>query len=263
MTKAQRGVIGVIGNGRATANVIEDSLSELVGNNDFVLPWYGGKPSDSMDRVYTAIIDFEHPYHIVGEGIPKALVKDALEHHQATDPLDATVRATSDLGGNTILVLWDDEPSTEVAILKAHAKGMRLLDLTNALAPIDVVDPDQPEAVEAVVEEEKAESEIDKFSEEELQSQPIAALRRQAKLLGLEHDKSATKSDLITLLMGGLREINLVLEDPQEVAEDFPTPKTGCLALSWNDKVETITVSAETVGAVQEMFNGLKKLLQG
>jgi hypothetical protein len=27
--------------------------------------------------------------------------------------------------------------------------------------------------------------------------------------------------------------------------------------------VETITISAETVGAVQEMFNGLKKLLQG
>jgi len=260
MPKAQRGVIGIIGNGRATANIIEDSLNELVGDNDFVLPWYGGKPSDSMDRVYTAIIDFEHTYHIVGNGVPKSLVKDAVEHHQADDALDATVRATSDLGGDTILVLWDDEPSTEVAILKAHANGMRLLDLTNALAPIDVVDP---EITQPQIEERETESEIDKFSEDELRSQPIAALRRQAKLLGWEHDKSASKEDLVKLLMGGLREINLVLEDPQEVAEDFPTPKTGCLTLSWNDKVETITVSAETVGAVQEVFNGLKKLLQG
>lgn len=259
MPKARRGIIGVIGNGRATANIIEDSLTELVGDNDFVLPWYGGKPTDSMDRVYTAIIDFEHPYHIVGKGIPKSLTSSALEHHQSDDPMDATVRATHDLGGDTILVLWDDEPNTEVAILTAHAKGMRLLDLTNALAPIDVVDPEQPAPV---VEQRETDVEIDKFSEDELRSQPIAALRRQAKLLKLEHDKSASKEDLIALLMGELQDVGLVQEDPQEIAQSFPTPKAGCITLSWDDKIETVSVSAETVGAVQEMFNGLKKLLQ-
>lgn len=262
MPKAQRGVIGVIGNGRATANIIEDSLNEFVDNNDFVLPWYGGKPSDSMDRVYTAIIDFDHPYHLVGNGAPKSLVKTAVEYHQSEDPLDATIRATRDLGGDTILVLWDDEPLTEVAILKAHAYGMRLLDLTNALAPIDVVDP-EPVAPEVTEEEAPGDKEPDKFSEDELRTQPIAALRRQVKLLGLDYEKSATKEELISALLGGLQDVGLKQESPQEVAKAFPIPKSGCLALSWDDKVETITVSAETVGAVQEMFNGLKKLLQG
>jgi hypothetical protein len=264
MPKASRGVIGVIGNGRATANIIEDSLNEFVDNNDFVLPWYGGKPSDSMDRVYTAIIDFDHPYHIVGNGAPKSLVKTALEHHQSEDPMDATVRATHDLGGDTILVLWDDEVATESAILQAHAYGMRLLDLTNALAPIDVVDPETPApAPEAPEEDAPEDKEIDKFSEDELRTQPIAALRRQVKLLGLDYERSATKEELISALLGGLQDVGLKQEAPQEVAKAFPIPKSGCLALSWDDKVETITISAETVGAVQEMFNGLKKLLQG
>lgn len=261
MPKASKGVVGVIGNGRATPNIIEDGLNEFVGKNSFVLPWYGGKPSDSMDRVYSAIIDFEYPYHLVGNTAPKSLIKDAVEYHQSDDPMDATVRATHDLGGDTMLVLWDDSAETEVAILKAHARGMRLLDLTNALAPIDVIGADEVETQPA---EEPAEprEDYDKFSEDELRAQPIAALRRQAKLLGLEHDKSTTKGELISLLLGGLREVGLTQDEPTEVAESFNHPSTGCIALSWDDKVETITISANMVGAVQEMFNGLKKLLQ-
>ena len=255
-------VIGVIGNGRATANIIEDGLNEFVTDGEFVLPWFGGKPSDSMDRVYTAIIDFNYPYHMVGTNIPKSLAKGAVENHHAEDPMSVAVQATHDLGGNTILVLWDDTVETEVAILKAHALGMRLLDLTNALAPIDVVDPETTEPTPAPEVDEVHNEEPDKFSEDELRSQPIAALRRQAKLLGIEHDKNTTKVELINLLMGGLRDVGLAQEDPAVVAEEFPKVKSGCIALSWNDKVDTITVSPNMIVAVQEMFNSLRKLLQ-
>jgi hypothetical protein len=127
--------------------------------------------------------------------------------------------------------LWDDAPETEDTLLKAHAIGIHLLDLTNALAPIDVVDvqevaetPEVP-AVNTAREEALAEvladinekygseviaPESEAFTEKELRSQPIASLRRQAKLLGIEIEKTTTKEQLIGILLNGLDDIGLV-----------------------------------------------------
>lgn len=257
-------IVGVIGTGRANPNIIEDSLNELVDHSEFVLPWYGGKPCDSLDRVYTAIIDFEYPYHIVGTTPPKSIIRPAISHDETESPNTLVVEKTKSLGGDTILVLWDDTPETEVAILEAHSRGMRLLDLTNAMAPIDVVDTDPAPVVDDKVEEERPvdEEEPGAFTEQELRSQPIASLRRQAKMLGLEHDKNATKGELVDLLLGNLPEVGLLVEEPEEVAKQFTAPKVACLAWSYDDKVETINVNPSLVGPVQEVLNGLKKLLQ-
>ena len=208
-------VIGVIGKGNASLNVIEDSLSELVNDSIFVLPWYGGKPDESLDRVYTAIIDFGHEYIMVGNRIPRSVLKDAKDWEDTEDANSAVLNYVQRLAGEkSLLVLWDDAPETEDTLLKAHAIGIRLLDLTNALAPIDVVDvqevaetPEVP-AVNTAREEALAEvladinekygseviaPESEAFTEKELRSQPIASLRRQAKLLGIEIEKTTTK----------------------------------------------------------------------
>lgn len=240
-------VIGVIGKGNASLNVIEDSLSELVNDSIFVLPWYGGKPDESLDRVYTAIIDFGHEYIMVGNRIPRSVLKDAKDWEDTEDANSAVLNYVQRLAGEkSLLVLWDDAPETEDTLLKAHAIGIRLLDLTNALAPIDVVDVQEvvetPEAPAVKTEREQAFEEaiadiygtreeetmaevkerIDAyqakinnpewgaFTEAELRSQPIAALRRQAKLLGVEIGKTTTKEQLIGILLNGLDDIGLV-----------------------------------------------------
>lgn len=225
-------VIGVIGKGNASLNVIEDSLSELVNDSIFVLPWYGGKPDESLDRVYTAIIDFGHEYIMVGNRIPRSVLKDAKDWEDTEDANSAVLNYVQRLAGEkSLLVLWDDAPETEDTLLKAHAIGIRLLDLTNALAPIDVVDvqevaetPEVP-AVNTAREEALAEvladinekygseviaPESEAFTEKELRSQPIASLRRQAKLLGIEIEKTTTKEQLIGILLNGLDDIGLV-----------------------------------------------------
>lgn len=203
-------VIGVIGKGNASLNVIEDSLSEMVNDSIFVLPWYGGKPDESLDRVYTAIIDFGHEYIMVGNRIPRSVLKDAKDWEDTEDANSAVLNYVQRLAGEkSLLVLWDDTPETEDTLLKAHAIGIRLLDLTNALAPIDVVDVQEvaeTPVVEEVIEEAKSEA----FTEEELRSQPIASLRRQAKLLGIEIEKTTTKEQLIGILLNGLDDIGLV-----------------------------------------------------
>jgi len=223
-------VIGVIGKGNASLNIIEDSLSELVNDSIFVLPWYGGKPDESLDRVYTAIIDFGHEYIMVGNRIPRSVLKDAKDWEDTEDANSAVLNYVQRLAGEkSLLVLWDDAPETEDTLLKAHASGIRLLDLTNALAPIDVVDvreveeipevpvvkTDREEALEKVLNgiKEKQiaeESKPEAFTEEELRMQPIASLRRQAKLLGIEIEKTTTKEQLIGILLNGLDDIGLV-----------------------------------------------------
>jgi hypothetical protein len=118
-----------------------------------------------------------------------------------------------------------------------------LLDLTNALAPIDVVDvreveeitevpavkTDREEALEKVLNgiKEKQiaeESKPEAFTEEELRMQPIASLRRQAKLLGIEIEKTTTKEQLIGILLNGLDDIGLV--EPEIVNEATATSVT-------------------------------------
>jgi hypothetical protein len=136
--------------------------------------------------------------------------------------------------------LWDDAPETEDTLLKAHANGIRLLDLTNALAPIDVVDvqeikeapevpavkTDREEALEKVlngIKEKQIAEEYrpEAFTEEELRMQPISALRRQAKLLGIEIEKTTTKEQLIGILLNGLDDIGLV--EPAIIEETSAT----------------------------------------
>jgi len=237
-------VIGVIGKGNASLNIIEDSLSELVNDSIFVLPWYGGKPDESLDRVYTAIIDFGHEYIMVGNRIPRSVLKDAKDWEDTEDANSAVLNYVQRLAGEkSLLVLWDDSPETEDTLLKAHASGIRLLDLTNALAPIDVVDvreveeipevpvvkTDREEALEKVLNgiKEKQiaeESKPEAFTEEELRMQPIASLRRQAKLLGIEIEKTTTKEQLIGILLNGLDDIGLV--EPEIVNEATATSVT-------------------------------------
>ena len=237
-------VIGVIGKGNASLNIIEDSLSELVNDSIFVLPWYGGKPDESLDRVYTAIIDFGHEYIMVGNRIPRSVLKDAKDWEDTEDANSAVLNYVQRLAGEkSLLVLWDDSPETEDTLLKAHASGIRLLDLTNALAPIDVVDvreveeipevpvvkTDREEALEKVLNgiKEKQiaeESKPEAFTEDELRMQPIASLRRQAKLLGIEIEKTTTKEQLIGILLNGLDDIGLV--EPEIVNEATATSVT-------------------------------------
>jgi hypothetical protein len=237
-------VIGVIGKGNASLNIIEDSLSELVNDSIFVLPWYGGKPDESLDRVYTAIIDFGHEYIMVGNRIPRSVLKDAKDWEDTEDANSAVLNYVQRLAGEkSLLVLWDDAPETEDTLLKAHASGIRLLDLTNALAPIDVVDvqeikeaPEAPEVPAVKTDREEALEKVlngikekqiaeeyrpEAFTEEELRMQPISALRRQAKLLGIEIEKTTTKEQLIGILLNGLDDIGLV--EPAIIEETSAT----------------------------------------
>ena len=271
-------VIGVIGKGNASLNIIEDSLSELVNDSIFVLPWYGGKPDESLDRVYTAIIDFGHEYIMVGNRIPRSVLKDAKDWEDTEDANSAVLNYVQRLAGEkSLLVLWDDAPETEDTLLKAHAIGIRLLDLTNALAPIDVVDvqeikeaPETPEvpAVKTAQEEafEKVLNELkekqiaeeykpEAFTEEELRMQPISALRRQAKLLGIEIEKTTTKEQLISILLNGLDDIGLV--EPAIIEE---TPATSVTLHRSDGSSVTYMFASDKIAHVESLLSAMQQL---
>jgi hypothetical protein len=170
---------------------------------------------------------------MVGNRIPRSVLKDAKDWEDTEDANSAVLNYVQRLAGEkSLLVLWDDAPETEDTLLKAHASGIRLLDLTNALAPIDVVDvqeikeaPEVPEVPAVKTDREEALEKVlngikekqiaeeyrpEAFTEEELRMQPISALRRQAKLLGIEIEKTTTKEQLIGILLNGLDDIGLV-----------------------------------------------------
>lgn len=236
-----RPYIGIIGSGNAKKNVIEDGLSEFTDTHHFVLPWYG-KPTTGLDRMYTVVIDGEHPYSICGNRVPRSLLKTAQDWDDS-EPNMAVINMTRHAGGNIVLVLWDESEELKTAIKSAHSRGMRMLDLTNGLAPI-------------IIQEETSDG--SQFTEEELESMPTSALARQAKLLGHTVGKETERDALLEIVKEGLDDVSLLRRDAdvassKNLDEVIPAKVAQFLIKFHNGTVMELHASRELLNKIVDM----------
>lgn len=185
---------GIIGSGSCGDNIIEDGLSEIgVENNIFLIyPRRGASPSE--DRVYDYILENGAKYlAYVKTGAPQVLVDNASTVFNVTGE-DAWVEILNTLKSKdgTLLVLWDvdNEDNITKIVFKALDLGIKVLELSNGLAPFYVEAPAKPEVVE-----------ISPFSDEELRSMSVGILRKAATARGITEVGNYSKEELVEMLV--------------------------------------------------------------
>ena len=211
---------GILGSGTTSKNVIEDALNELGEDNEFVL--YGvTKMSASESRVHTWLVDHEVSYTVVHNNKTSAALMEDASHFVSNNVLntDFFLKELKKRKG-TLLLLWDDEAVTEMEdiVFGAADLGIKILDLTNGLTPIDVEgeEPTEEPVTAPIVDE----VEIEPFSKEELAEMPISVLRKNAKNQGMD-TTDLDKNQIIDLLIGKdmLESFTGADDAPKEAAE--------------------------------------------
>jgi hypothetical protein len=216
---------GIIGGGMMNPKVIASSLSDLPEDAQFTVAF----SKADMDAVFDWLIDQDREFQIVGKRIPTGLAKYAVDTVVTDeDPQQAVVDIVAKSGDKEILVVWNDD--LEETILYAASHGMRLVELTNGLTPIEViedepVDVEVPAAPEVEEEDDEEDEASRKFSPDELENMPIAALKRQAKVLGHDITGKRSKAEIIEILMAGTGEAPTLSVQEEGVQEEAPLNK--------------------------------------
>lgn len=189
---------GIIGEGKANEAAITAALNDLNAEESlFVVP---NRRSDPMEPVWDWLIDQDALFDIVGEP-GKSLRKYAnkvILDMPVEDPDFAVLQYLTnhpEEHAPTILVLWDDSENCAKNVLFAASKNWKILELTNGLAPITVDEEEAP------VEQEE------QFNAEELESMPIAAVKRLAVNAGIDV-KGKTREEIVASLLPQKRDEN-------------------------------------------------------
>lgn len=190
-------IYGIIGAGDSSAKAVATALGDLEKDAVFYIPF---SRSLSMETVYDWLIDNERDFVVIGNP-GKVLRQYAAEVHAADmDDININVLKHLQDTGATVLVLWED--GIEDAVMKAHAEGHTILELSNGLAPITIEDDEQeaaPVVEPEVAEKDNDEEEVVRFSREELESMPVSAVKRYATNMGMDI-KGKTKDEIIDTL---------------------------------------------------------------
>jgi hypothetical protein len=191
---------GILGTGTTSKGVIEDALNELGSDNEFVVGCEP-KPAEGKSRVLDWLVGIEAPYRIVyKESAPEKYIEPANgEHPSGSSSIDEKVVSMLKKSKGTLLLLWDEEAveKMERICFLAADNGVKILDLTNGLVPIQV-EGDTPKEEEVSVPTE--EIEVEPFSEDDLLSMPISVLRNTAKNLGIDTAKMP-KEDIVKAIL--------------------------------------------------------------
>lgn len=220
----------VLGNGTSSANVIENSLSDLPTPRTFhVHIWKNSL--DGVCRVYDWLLDNEETFVAYHTGdAPAVLLKHAFDHVVSDTP-EVDMADFAEKNKATVLYLWntESEPFCEHAVMSLLDNcQVPVLDLTQGLTPFLIEDSEAK-----VV---PAEDKLPLITRKEYESMPRATLAQQAKAQGLETTK-VTKPKLIDALLGEESEP----EENTNEATDFAT-----VIVVFNDgKVEVRKCSSE------------------
>lgn len=202
----------IIGESTGAVRAIISSLGDLSDKSKFFIGW-DGDPSPGEEAVIDWLIDHERTFVVVHttETVPKGISKYAEACIAAKGSLSKSVitQAVID-GATTCLVLWDDSVSDDIIAGSEHVT--KFLELTNGLTPIEVDDSDE---AAPIVEEEPPATEDEGFSRGELETMPMAALKRQAKEKGIAFS-GLTKAELVEAILshGGTDDDAVVLPPP-------------------------------------------------
>lgn len=196
---------GILGTGTTSKGVIEDALNELGSDNEFVVGCET-KPTAGKTRVLDWLTDMEAPYRIVyKENAPSKYIEASTgEYPTGSTSIDEKVIGMLKKVNGTLLLLWDndDVEETERICFLAADNGIKILDLTNGLVPIEVESdgPKEEPAEEKVVLADEVE--VEPFSEKELMSMSIGVLRNNAKAQGVQVTPEMSKEQLVDAILG-------------------------------------------------------------
>ena len=207
---------GIIGAGSHSKNIIEDGLKDIfaTGEDHTLLMACRPKASDSEKVVYNWVLDNNIPFvAVVMEGTaPKVLLETA----DYVSHMSGTLELIKELAANngTLLVIWDEEnsPKMEELVFTAEDLGVRVLELSNGLAPF--ITEDTP--VEVVQERTSQEVEIAPLTPDELNDMSIGLLKKAAFAQGIADAGGMSKDQLVN-----------VLSDTPEVASDAHAVNTN------------------------------------
>ena len=172
-------IYAILGEGPVTYKALAAALDELDKTAKFIVPY--GK-SESLESLYDWLIDNEMQFTVVGtasRGL-KSCAEEIIDLDEGENPHSAIVDIAIKMAANpVVLVLWQDEVLDDY-IMRAAKEGLKILELSNGLTPIDVLDDDEssPPAKAPVEPAEHPTDEGGSFTREELMSMPVAAVKR-------------------------------------------------------------------------------------
>lgn len=195
-------------------SVIQDGLKDLLEKGDsLALPWYG-PPSLSLEAVYDYVMDHEIPFTMFYTGRkPPAVFETEGEIAESENIQKSLAQMASP--GSHLLVLFpdgDEDLSSEIfGFLDFAPESLTIVDLTNGLVPVDVVDeqPEEEKVVEKAEETSEEEDSLAGFTREELEGLGLKLLKRAAANVAPDVTIE-TKEQAIALILG---EDAPVLED--------------------------------------------------
>ena len=218
--------IAVVGTGFSSETAIIESLKDAVFEDDVVsIEWPSHGVPESVEVVLGYFLDNEiecKVYYRDGQVLPRELMESATcSPTKVRYTLDSMLKEA-----DQILYLWDDDENTKQQpplidyVMDNMPEGVKILELTNGLAPI--VGVDEPSGEPAPVEEE-VEAEDTDFTREELEIMTAYSVKRYGERKGCV---AKTKSGIIDELFGVSTPPQTVAPEPAdepEVAGDTTT----------------------------------------
>lgn len=189
----------VLGTGPSSEKAIVEALKDALSDGDeLVMPWVWPIPA-SLSYVYKYALDHEVPFTLFyDDDVAKPPTKsfreaDSCVVQKTRDPFGACLKACED----SVLFLWDDETAgSDIPKIFAGSESVVVLELSNGLAPIVLME-EAPPSPEPSPEEDEEDDSI--FSKEELEMMTAHAVKRYGERIGCS---ATTKSSIIEELFG-------------------------------------------------------------
>lgn len=261
--------IVIVGDGAAPKRAVHAALDDLFGSTNIenvTIVWPPGDTADdaSLREVVSWVVDVGVvPLYIFAESkddVPKRIASEVDNIVESDNPVtDAFSYIGRDVTG---LVLWNDDNvdyTEEVVLALAQNGAKKILDLTNALVPIDVEDVDSSE--EAPPAKKPAAEKAEAFTEDELLSMPVATLKIIATNMGETFSSHPSKQELVDIILeGGSTTPAEVMpqKDPQPVVEQ---PQSDATMVVFYSNGSTVTLNLSSDAAKAAVNDIVSKLL--
>lgn len=195
---------GIVGSGEHSANMLQDGLKEIYNDDTTLYVYCRTNASPSEKAVYDWLLDHDKNFTAVTSGKSPSVLIETAEYilDGGVAPEMSIIKELAANNG-TLLVIWDDTDETRMMdlVFKATGMGLRVLELSNGLAPIMTEDAPEPsKEVEHVVE--STEVDIDPLTEDELSDMNISLLKKAAFAQGIADANALSKSELVDKLLG-------------------------------------------------------------
>lgn len=227
----------IAGKGNVSQDVLDAGIKDLGDDHTFFVPWIGSEntvPSDGLRQVYDYLVDHAIPFTLIAKD--RASVHPAVAG--AASDIQESVNESPELNfsnvptDSTALILWSDEDQEHSSNLVCayHDRGHKLLDLTNGLTPIEIVDEETTPPPTKSTDSPTQEDDIPPLTDEDIASMPDGVRKQLDRSLGDTEVEDIVDTD-------GQASLVLITPDGSVVRGTVPMSKvTGLIDLTvWEE----------------------------